>query len=242
MPAYTALDILYSVNALEKIVRDTFKLEESDDITPVVEDIETLFALCECFAKLDSGASLAAQRKIFASLKPSDVRSDADIDDAVLSRIGMFLPGGPIRLFTNDDPPSESELGAAIEKARQSLGPVKRGRSPGTISLAMRQLALGLAHIWKQQALKSPSRKVLKRMLQNGEDVSEERGSYNHFVNDVFEVAPSSLRKPRKGKVPTANYIARLGIAELKKREQDGSEAALRGLLPESLWLGKKNP
>ena len=230
------------MNALEHIVRDSFKLEESEDIAPVVEDIETLFARCECLAKVDSGASLAAQRKILTSLKPSEVRSGADLDDAVRSRIGMFLPGDPIRLFTNDDPPSESELGPAIAKALQSLGPVKRGRSPGTASLAMRQLALGLADIWKQQALTFPSRKVLKRMLQNGEDVSEERGSYNHFVNDVFEVAPSSLRKPRKGKVATANYIARLGIAELKKREQDGSEAALRGLLPESLWLGKKNP
>ena len=230
------------MNALEHIVRDSFKLEESEDIAPVVEDIETLFARCECFAKVDSGPSLAGQRKFLAKLNPWEVRSEADIDDAVLSRIGMSLPGGSIRLFTNDHPPSESELGPAIEKARQSLGPVKRGRSPGTISLAMRQLALGLAHIWKQQALKSPSRKVLKRRLQNGEDVSEERGSYNHFVNAVCEFAPSSLRKPRKGKVATANYIARLGIAELKKREQDGSEAALRGLLPESLWLGKKNP
>ena len=229
------------MNALEKIVRDTFKLEESEDIAPVVEDLETLFARCECFAKVDSGPSLAGQRKILAKLNPWEVRSGADLDDAVRSRIGMFLPFDRIRLF-NDDPPSESELGPAIAKALQSLGPVKRGRSPGTASLAMRQLALGLAHIWKQQALKFPSRKVLKRMLQNGEDVSEERGSYNHFVNAVCEIAPSSLRKPRKGKVATANYIARLGIAELKKREQDGSEAALRGLLPESLWLGKKNP
>ena len=225
---------------LENIVRDTFKLEESEDVAPVVEDIETLFARCECFAKVDSGASLAGQRKILATLKPSEVRSEADIDDAVLSRIGMSLPGGSIRLFTNYDPPSESELGLAIEKASQSLGPVKRGRSPGTASLAMRQLGLGLAHIWKQQALKFPSRKVLKRRLEDGEDVSEERGSFNHFVNDVFEVAPSSLRKPRKGKVPTANYIARIGIAELKKREQDGSEEAVRGLLPDTLWLGEK--
>jgi len=55
----------------------------------------------------------------------------------------------------------------------------------------------------------------------------------------VFEVAPSGLRKPRKGKVATVNYIARIGIEELKKAEKDGSEAALRGLLPDSLWLGE---
>ena len=230
------------MNALEHIVRDSFKLEESEDIAPVVEDIETLFARCECLAKVDSGASLAAQRKILTSLKPSEVRSGADLDDAVRSRIGMFLPRGPIRLFTNDDPPNESELGPAIEKALQSLGPVKRGRSPGTASLAMRQLGFGLAYIWKQQALQFPSRKVLKRMLEDGKDVWEERGSFNQFVNAVFEVAPSVLRKPRKGKVPTANYLARIGIAELKKAEKDGSEVALLGLLPESLWLGEKIP
>jgi len=130
------------VNALEHIVRDAFKLEDSIEVAAVVEDIETEFARCQYLAKLDDGASLADQRKILVSLKPSDVRWEADIDDAVLSRIGKFLPGGRIRLFTNDDPPSESELGPAIEKALQSLGPVKRGRSPGTASLAMRQLGL----------------------------------------------------------------------------------------------------
>lgn len=164
---------------------------------------------------------MAQQRKVLAKLTPETLQSGADIDDAVLARLGVFLDVPRINLFTDGPLPGPAELQVAIARALDSLGPVKRGRSAATSSLATRQFGLGLAHIWKQQTGQSPHRSVTGTDTYSAANFRargafrgggyEERGAFHRFVNAVAGFAPPELRKPRKGAKcrPSIIWLAR---------------------------------
>ena len=169
----------------------------------------------------------------WTKLTADDVRLGADIDHAVLARIGVFLRGSAPALYANEDLPEDVELSGAIVQARMSLEPVRRGRSPGTYSLATQQLALGLAVIWREWTQRNPTRSV------QSFSTYYEGGPFHGFVTEIVGVAPAQLRKPRKGKIPSTDHLVRSALQAFKDADARDTEQSRRGLIDEEAWLGR---
>ena len=222
---------------LETIVRQTLLLDDDAEAAAAAADIQVVFERCLLLVNVDEGASIAAQRKVLEKLTPADLRSaEIEIDHAVLARIGMFLRDGPLVLFSGEELPDDIELGSAIAQAYLSLDPVRRGRSSGTSSLATEQLALGLAHAWREWTQRQPTRQVL---LHKDSGRYSEGGPFHRFVTEVLAAVPPELRTPRKGKVPSADHVVRSAVQALRDADERDSEPGKRGLIDDSAWLGK---
>ena len=224
-----------SRDSLRLIVCDSLITAYGSEITAAAHDIQVLFDRCLLYVPLDEGASLADQRKALDKLTPERIREGEEIDDAVKARVAMFLRGKPMALFTGHDLPDDADLTSAIARARMSLDPIPRGRPAGTMSLVAVQLALGLAYIWKEWTGGPPTRSVF---VDPKSARYSEGGPFHTFVKAVVSVAPSGLRKPRKGRLPSVDHLVRLAKHQFDLAEAKDLEG-FRGLLEESLWLGK---
>ena len=222
--------------SLVDAVRKALELSEAAEIDEAVEQIETAFARALLFVPLDEAPSIAKQRKILDKLTPEDFRNGSSIDDAVRVRVGIHLPSGIFDLFTNGRMPDDRLLERAINAARQEIGSPSRGRPPGTVSLAARQLARELAKIWHEWKNRMPTRAVFV-----GEDSEyREGGPFHRFISDVLAAAPAELRKTRKGVLPKVDSFVRLAKAELEAAYASQSDLEHKGFIAEEDWLGKK--
>ncbi len=183
----------------------------------------------------DRNASVAAQRNILAELVATPVESLAALealDPAVLIRIGSHLcadgrRNGPMRLMTGAA--SMEEVRLAVSSALEALGPVRRGRSPSTDSLALRQLAYGLAVVWANATGSAPARRVTIEQ-------HREYGPYRSFVAVVLDAMPRQLRMTRKGGVRGVDFIARLGVDSYKAAQTSANQSQPFGPLEDNRW------
>ncbi|MBK6601019.1 MAG: hypothetical protein IPG28_05540 [Betaproteobacteria bacterium] len=183
----------------------------------------------------DRNASVAAQRNILAELVATPVESLAALealDPAVLIRIGSHLGAdgrktGPFRLMTGAA--SVAEVRRAISSALGGLGRVRRGRPPDTDSLALRQLAYGLAATWASVTGSAPTRRVTLKG-------HHEYGPFRTFVATVLGAAPRQLRMTRKGAVCGIGFIVRLGVDSFRAGQSAANPAQPFGPLEDVRW------
>lgn len=183
----------------------------------------------------DRNASVAAQRKFLTMLVAEPIEDRAileEFDPAVLIRIGSHLSAdgrqsGHFRLLTGAA--SVDEVRLAVSSALSGLGRVRRGRPPNTESLALRQLAYGLAATWVNVTGSAPTRRVTW-------DDHREYGPYRTFVASVLDAVPRQLRTTRKGAVRGIDFIARLGIESYRAAQTTVSPAQPFGPLEETRW------
>jgi hypothetical protein len=221
---------------LRLIVCDTLLTAYGSEISAAAQDIQVVFDRCLLFVPLDEGASLADQRAVLARLTAEQIREGTELDDAVSARIAMFLPDKTRgTVFAGDDLPDDTVLATAIAQARLSLDPIPRGRPAGTMSLCAQQLALGLGFIWYDWTGTPPTRSVIYDAETNR---YREGGPFHSFVTAVADVAPSALRKTRKGHVPSVDNLVRLAVHQYNLAKAKDLDDFRRGLLDESAWLG----
>ena len=183
----------------------------------------------------DRNASIAAQRNILAELIAKPVENLAALealDPAVYIRIGSHLcadgrRSGPVRLMTGAA--SMEEVRLAVSSALEALGPVRRGRSRSTDSLALRQLAYGLAVVWANVTGSAPARRVT--ITQH-----REYGPYRSFVAVVLDAVPRHLRMTRKGGVRGVDFIARLGVDSYRSAQKSAKPSQPFGPLEDNRW------
>jgi hypothetical protein len=183
----------------------------------------------------DRNASIAGQRSILAELVAKPIENLAVIDEldpAILIRIGTHLGAdgrqtGPFRLTTGAA--SVEEVRLAISSALAALGPARRGRPPSTSSLALRQLAYGLAAVWVSVTGSAPTRRVTLKG-------HHEYGPYRTFVATVLDALPRQLRTTRKGAVRGVDFIARLGVESYRAAQTAPSPTQPFGPLEDTRW------
>jgi hypothetical protein len=155
-----------------------------------------------------------------------------ELDPAVLIRIGSHLGAdgrqtGPFRLMTGAA--SVEEVRLAVSSALEGLGRVHRGRPPNTDSLALRQLAYGLAAVWTSVTGSAPARRVTIKG-------HHEYGPYRTFVATVLDALPRHLRTTRKGAVRGVDFIARLGVESYRAAQTAASPTQPFGPLEDTRW------
>lgn len=107
----------------------------------------------------------------------------------------------------------------------------RRGRPKGAANWAGRQLALGLAEIWRTHTGRTPTRRIY---WSNGLGY----GPYHDFVKMIHALLPHRLQRTWMGQVVSVDYLVRIGIDEFKDATESTSEARQRGLLEEHRWSG----
>ncbi len=183
----------------------------------------------------DRNASIAVQRKVLADLAANpvtDIRGLDDLDPAVLIRIGSHLTDdgpqrGPFRVMIGAV--TVQEIREAILSALNSLGTARRGRPPGTDSLALRQLAYGLAAVWASYSGSAPARRVAF-------DDHNEYGPFRTFVASVLDALPRRIRMTRKGGVRGVDFIVRLGVQGFRAAQTGPASMRPFGPLEDSRW------
>jgi hypothetical protein len=183
----------------------------------------------------DRNASIAAQRSILAELVAKPVESLAtleELDPAVFVRIGSHLcadgrRSGPMRLLTGAA--SVEEVRHAISSALNGLGRAHRGRPPNTDSLALRQLAYGLAAVWTSVTGSAPARRVEFKG-------HREYGPFRTFVAVVLDAVPRQLRMTSKGGVRGVDFIARLGVDSHRAAQKSAKPSQPFGPLEDNRW------
>lgn len=183
----------------------------------------------------DRNASIAGQRSILAGLVAKPIENLVVIDEldpAVFIRIGTHLRAdggrsGIFRLLAGVA--SVEEVRLAVSSALDGLGRAHRGRPPNTDSLALRQLAYGLAATWASVTGSAPTRRVTLKG-------HHEYGPYRTFVTTVLNAVPRRLRATRKGAVRDVDFIARLGVESYRAAQTAGSPAQPFGPLEDTRW------
>ena len=109
-------------------------------------------------------------------------------------------------------------------------GTKRRGRPKGSANWAERQLALGLADIWRAHSGRRPTRHHDGTLGRDG-------GPFHAFVELIRRMLPVPLQRTRKSHAPSVDYLVRVGIEELKQATRSSDEARRRGLIEEHRWL-----
>ncbi len=127
--------------------------------------------------------------------------------------------------------PSLDQIKAAIAAAYGDLGPKRQGRSPGTLSWAQRQFALGLAVFWTTYTGLPPTRRY------NFYE-KKEYGPFFDFVGLVLSMLPTRFRSMKiKGNLRNPRALVMMACSEYRLAAASGDPRQLRGNLPEARWL-----
>lgn len=234
-------DFEYRVLRNRQEIARCFTLDPTDEaaareLDAALEDLAYWLRRSWLFLRnADRNASVAIQRSILTELLAKPIGNPAlidELDPAVLIRIGSHLDAdgrqsGHFRLMTGAA--SADEFRLAVSSALSGLGRVRRGRPPNTESLALRQLAYGLAATWVSVTGSAPTRRVTW-------DDHREYGPYRTFVASVLDAVPRQLRTTRKGAVRGVDFIARLGIESYRAAQTTASPAQPFGPLDDSSW------
>lgn len=233
---------MYRLNRRRDQIAASLGLDEPAEIDAAVEEISALLARSWLLlSQVDQSPSSAKQRQVLEQVTGtmlSDREFLGRLDNAVVARLGMYVTGGTARLMLHDDRLCEKEMEAARLRALEEIPP-KRGRPQQTASLALKQLALGLAVIWAEQTGKVPTRTV--KLIPTAEpdlrgaqdDRYVEAGAFHAFVGVVLSVLPAPIR-------PAPDYVVRVAIAEREASLDPGaSRSSPPGLIDEALWLGR---
>ena len=200
----------------------------------MVEDVTTaLIRSLAFFRDVDGARSVAGQRNALMRVYRRGDFSEAvfrHLDPATQNRIGVRYPGGNLAL--QSAPFSAKDFRKAVLLAIGDLGPGRHGRPAETDSLALRQLALDLAHTFHTHTGELPTRRV---DAWNG---SREYGPFYDFVGAVLAILPPLFRKTISKRGPKrVNHVVRLGVQEYTLARNDPNPSR-RWNIDESLWLG----
>ena len=207
-------------------------LEDESEITAAVEDLShVLYSALLVFARVDRLASEAKQRQALQRLAkvPNPTMALIDQQDArVANRIALHLPKR-VELPRGSDP-SPIQIKTAIAAARIALGSKKQGRSAGTMSLAQRQFALGLAVTWVHHTGLKPTRRYDFYR-------KKEYGPFYDFVELVLSMLPVGFRSAKiKGNLKRPRSLVIMACGEYRLAKESGDPVQLRGNLSEARW------
>ncbi len=223
----TSRGIERRVKRHRNLVAHALGLDDPIEIDAALKDLTVLLIRTVAFIRdVDRTASVAQQRVNLRALnRRGDFTLDTleGLDPATYNRIIAHYPRGALGI--NVEGLDEGLLRNAVSLAIEELGAPRRGRSPETDSLALRQFALGLADVFARHAGR-PGRRV--DWLSG-----KESGPFHDFVSVVFGLLPFNSGPP-KG----ISYITKLAAAERKKAPKSGDVTRLWAL-DDSLYLGK---
>jgi hypothetical protein len=213
-------------------------LEDENEIAAAVEEIShALYSALLVFRHVDRLASEAKQRQALQRLTkaPNPTIALIDQQDArVANRIALHLPRRVE--FSPGTGPSSSQIKIAIVAARAELGVKKAGRSPGTISLAQRQFALGLANLWVHHTGLPATRRF-------NAYANVEYGPFFEFVKLVLSMLPLRFRSMKiKGNLKNPRSLVAMACKEYRLATESGDPRQLRGNLAEARWLPSLDP
>jgi hypothetical protein len=227
------LPSIHRIGARRVEIARALDLDDESEITAAVEEIShVLYSALLVLRQVDCLASEAKQRKALQRL--SKVRNPTiallDQQDArVANRIAPHLPKR-VQLPKGSDP-SPGQIKTAIAAALATLGPKKQGRSRGTLSLAQRQFALGLAVTWVNYRGLPPTRRYefYKKT---------EYGPFFDFVELVLSTLPTRFRSMKiKGNLKRPRSLVTMACREYRLAKESGDPTQLRGNLSEARWL-----
>ena len=214
-------------------IAKALNLDDETEITAAVEEIvHVMYSALLVFRQVDRLQSEAKQRQALQRLAkvPNPTMSLIDQQDArVANRIALHLPKR-IELPRGSDP-SPIQIKTAIAAARLALGSKKQGRSAGTMSLAQRQFALGLAVTWVNHTGLKPTRRYdfYKK---------KEYGPFFDFVELVLSMLPTRFRSMKiKGNLKRPRSLVIMACREYRLVKESGDPTQLRGNLSEARWL-----
>ncbi|MBK9703151.1 MAG: hypothetical protein IPO75_06630 [Betaproteobacteria bacterium] len=227
---------LHRLEIARSLALDPTNEAAARELDAALEDLAYWFKRSWLFLRhADRNASIAVQRSILAGLVAKPIESVAALDKLdpdVFIRIGSHLGAdgrqtGPFRLITGAA--SVEEVRRAVASALDGLGRVRRGRPPDTDSLALRQLAYGLAATWVSVTGSAPTRRVTLKG-------HHEYGPFRTFVATVLDAAPRQLRMTRKGAVRGIGFIVRLGVDSFRAGQSAANPAQPFGPLEDVRW------
>ena len=208
-------------------------LKDENEIAAAVEEIShVIYSALLVLRQVDRLASEAKQRQALQRLLKAPTLSLAllDSEDArVANRIASHLPKR-VELPKGSEP-SPDQIKTAVTAAVATLGPKKKGRSPGTLSLAQRQFALGVAVTWVNYKGLPPTRRydAYKK---------KEYGPFFDFVELVLSMLPTRFRSMKiKGNLKKPRSLVTMACREYRLAKKSGDPAQLRGNLSELRWL-----
>lgn len=208
-------------------------LGDESEITAAVEELShVLYSALLVLAEIDRLASEATQRqalrRVAKALNPTMALVDQQ-DARVANRIASHLP--KLAEVPKGSEPSQDQIRAAIAAALGDLGPKRQGRSPGTVSWAQRQFALGLAVFWTTYSGLPPTRRY------NFYE-KKEYGPFFDFVRLVLSMLPTRFRSMKiKGNLRNPRALVMMACKEYRLAAASGDPRQLRGNLPEARWL-----
>jgi hypothetical protein len=229
----TKLPSIRRVDTQRVELAQALNLDDESEIATAVEDIShVIYSALLVFREVDRLASEAKQRQALQRLlkAPTLTLALLDKEDArVVNRIALHLPKR-VELPKGFEP-SPDQIKTAIAAAVATLGPKKKGRSPGTMSLAQRQFALGLAVTWVNYRGLPPTRRYdfYKK---------KEYGPFFDFVELVLSLLPVRFRSMKiKGNLKRPRSLVTMACREYRLAKESGDPTQLRGNLSEARWL-----
>jgi len=229
----TKLPSIHRVAIRRVEIAKALHLEDESEVTGAIEDLShAIYSALLVFRQVDRLASEAKQRQTLRRLskvrKPTMALLDQQ-DARVENRIASHLPKR-VELPKGSEP-SPGQIKAAIAAALISLGPKKEGRSRGTLSLAQRQFALGLAVVWVNYRGLPPTRRYdfYKK---------KEYGPFFDFVELMLSTLPVRFRRMKiKGNLKKPRSLVTMACTEYRLAKKSRDPTRLRGNLSEARWL-----
>jgi hypothetical protein len=207
-------------------------IEDQKRELEVLKDLRELFLRCYAFLlEVDRSASSAQQRInliAFCDRNNFTITAVCNLDPATYNRVARHYPGD---LDPTGSRISDNALRVAIDRAIEELDPPRRGRPKGTDNIALRQFALGLAHIYHTHTGNVPTR------IRDAYATSNpEYGPFKDFVTLILNLLPKVLRSIKSGGRNGPDYLIRLAIDEYHTGRESGDPRRCY-LIDEALWL-----
>ena len=213
-------------------IADALDLNDPEEIGAAISDLDYFLTLAWTFLRdVDRNASIPRQRIELKRLLRSprfDAATMHSLDPALANRIGCYLDGGTLRLLYGR--PAPKEILDAARRALRQFPHRKRGRPADTGSLAFRQLALGLATVWRDHTGKIPTRSYSQAK-------GGEFGPFRDFVELVAMVIPAFIGALPQAPAPQVDHLVRTAIAEFHAAARLRDPNRLRGHIDEAAWL-----
>ena len=217
-------------------IAEAFGLQDPDDINSALEDLaRELFRATAFVHEVDRTASEAQQRiNLNAFLDRGDFSQDSveKLDPATANRILAHFPGGWLAIQGKDL--HTGRLRNAVLLAITELGPPRRGRPKHSDSLAVRQFALSLAHLYQIHTGDKPGRRV-------DWNTGKEFGPFRDFINVIYGLLPIEFQFYKSGRSKGIDRLVKLAVSEysgaLRRYKRDGNITHLWNI-DDRLYLG----
>ena len=185
--------------------------------------------------EVDHTASEAQQRVNIRAIKEKgDYTREVleRLDPATGNRILSHYPGGGLAMV---GPGLDQDLlRRAVDLAIEQLGPPRAGRPAQSDSLATRQFALSLAHLYSVHASRPPGRRVDWK-------TGKELGPFREFVETLYGLLPFEFQFYKNSRPRGIDGLVKMAVAEYRdarmRYHETGNPTHLWNI-DERLYLG----